>query len=131
MRWSNGHSHDVLLPAPPSSLTDTAATSVDSLNHLHGAAATALFVLVVIAMVGSRRIESIYLGLVLPLLQGCVSREEARGVASARRVLLEHLLPEWLDQVVGDPPLEIVVAVEPMLGEPEAASVELEVTRPP
>jgi hypothetical protein len=46
-------------------------------------------------------------------------------------VLLEHLLPERLDQVVGDPPLEIVVAVEPMLGEPEAASIELEVTRPP
>jgi hypothetical protein len=46
-------------------------------------------------------------------------------------MLLEHLFPQWLDQVVCDPPLEVVVAVEAPLGESKAASVELDVARPP
>src|SRR5512143_3239 len=35
----------------------------------------------------------------------------------ACRVLLEQLLPEWLDEVVRDPALEVVVTVEPPLRE--------------
>ena len=42
-------------------------------------------------------------------------------------MLLEHLAPERLDQVVGHPPLRVVVAVEPLLGEPDAAVAAREV----
>ena len=58
-----------------------------------------------------------------------VERRRARPVS--RRMLLERALPQWLDQVVGDPPLEVVVAVEATICEAQAPVDQLEVARTP